>query len=164
MVYRLLVCPPVSVPLPISPVAQAGMQPFTVTRTHPAAGVTVIDPAGGLDLLSSPTLDRHLVDALRDQGCPQLILNLSHLDFCGAAGLSCLVKAGELAEQQHTVLRLVIGRRMDRLLRLTDLHSQFLTYPDLAAAVETASGAIRSTAVVGRVVRPVSSTATRVAI
>jgi anti-sigma B factor antagonist len=143
MAHRLLARPAAS---STARASVRALMPFTVTLTQPAAGVTVIDPAGDLDLLTSPTLDRYVVDALRDGGCPQLLLNLSHLDFCGAVGLSSLVKAGQLAEQQHTVLRLIIGRRLDRLLRLTEMDGQFLTYPDLTSAVDAAAAAIRAAA------------------
>jgi hypothetical protein len=65
----------------------SGIAPFTVTITHPATGVTLVDPAGELDLWTSPTLDEHLAREVRDPYHRHLVVNLSHLGFCGVAGV-----------------------------------------------------------------------------
>jgi anti-anti-sigma factor len=112
---------------------------FTVTVTHPATEVTLVDLAGELDSLTSPCLNEHLDQQLGDPLHPALILNSSHLSFFSGAGLACLVRAGELADRQHNRLYLVPGPLVGRLLRLFDLQDQFVTCPDLTSALAAAA-------------------------
>ena len=121
--------PPRPPPTEVTPIVA-----FTVTITYCATGVTVVDLAGELDLATSPTLDFHLAHVLHERSCTQLILNVSHLSFCAAAGLSSLLRAQDAAQRRDIVLCLVSARLMDRLLALTGLGREFLTYPDLATA------------------------------
>jgi anti-anti-sigma factor len=112
---------------------------FCVTASHPATGVALVDPSGELDLLTSPTLDRYLRAELRDGWCTQLILDVSHLGFCGVAGLRSLLSARDLARDQHIDLYLVSGRVMTRLLSWSGLREQFVMCADVTAALAAAS-------------------------
>lgn len=130
---------------PEPPLGPPSIVAFAVTVSHPAAGVTVVDPAGELDLLTSPILDRYLDCELRDPRHTQLILDVSHLGFCGAAGLTSLLSARELAQNQHRCLYLVSGPPVVRLLYLTDLRDQFVTCADVTLALAAASTAASAT-------------------
>lgn len=113
---------------------------FTVTVTHPAAGMTLVQLAGELDSETSLVLDRRLEQELRDPHRPALVLDLSHLSFCGVAGLTCLLQGRDLARDHNTQLRLVTGPLVERLLRILDLRDHFLTCPTLTAATSTGWG------------------------
>ena len=133
-------------PPPETPRSLVSVLDFSVAVGHPSTRVTVLDPCGELDLCTSPAWERYLSDQLRDRWCTQLILDLSHLRFCGAAGLRGLLAAQDVARAQHICLYLVSGRVVTRLFSLSGLDEQFLTYPDLTAALATASAAVRTAA------------------
>ena len=135
MFDRLLVCPPRPLLGPRSVVA------FAVTVSHPAVGVTVVDPAGELALLTSPILDGYLECDLLEPRHTQLILEVTHLGFRGVAGLRSVLSARELAQNRHTCLYLVSGPLVGRLLYLTDLRHQFVTCADVTLALANASTA-----------------------
>ena len=130
---------------------------FTVTITHPATGVTLVDPVGELDLWTSLTLDEHLARELHDGHHRQLVVNLSHLSFCGVAGCASLLRARELAHEHRGGLYVIPGPLVGRLLHLTELHNQFRTYPDLASALDAVSSEARAAAFLARVPTPVST-------
>ena len=112
---------------------------FTVAVTRPGAGVTVIDPGGELDTLSSPQLDRCLDQELRAHRARPVVLDMSHLRFCGAAGLSSLCSADDLAREQRIGLDVVPGAMVWRLLGLVGLQDRFTVHHDLPAALAAAS-------------------------
>lgn len=116
---------------------------FTVTITHPATGVTLVDPAGELDLWTSATLDEHLEREVRDPYHRHVVVNLSHLSFCGVAGCGSLLRARERAHEQRSGLYLVPGSAAGRVLYLTGLHDRFRTYPDLTSALAAVSSEVR---------------------
>jgi anti-anti-sigma factor len=120
-------------------VAQGSMHAFVVAVHQPTADVAVVDPSGELDLLSSPVLERCLQDQLRDRRCTQLILDVSRLGFCGAAGLRCLLRARELADAQHIGLSVVSGPAVSRLLSMGSVHEQFDIFTDVPSAMSAAS-------------------------
>jgi anti-anti-sigma factor len=138
-------------------VGLSGIAAFTVTITHPATGVTLVDPVGELDLWTRPTLDEHLERELRDPHHRHVVVDMNHLRFCGAAGCSSLLRARELASEQHRGLHVVPGRRVQRLLTLTELHNQFRTYSDLSSALAAARGAVRAATLLPRAPAPVNS-------
>lgn len=108
---------------------------LTVAVSHPTVQVTVVAPAGELDLLTSPILDRCVQYELHDRRHTQLILDVSHLSFCGVAGLRSLLTARELANYHRTYLYLVSCPRVGRLLHLTGLHDQFVICSDVSVAL-----------------------------
>jgi anti-anti-sigma factor len=119
---------------------------LTVTVTHPATGLTLVGLAGELHALTRPTLDQHLERQLRDPHHHALILDMSHLSYCNVAGLTCLLRARDLAHDQHVSFQLVTGALVERLLRLLDLHDRFVTCPDLTTAHIAATTTARARA------------------
>ncbi len=118
---------------------------LTVTVTHPVTGVVLLGLVGELDLATGPTLDFHVADVLRDPGCTHLILNVSRLSFCAAAGLGNLLRAHEIADRRNIAVCLISNPVMDRLLTLTDLRNQFVTVSSLTAALDAATVTVGDT-------------------
>jgi anti-anti-sigma factor len=63
---------------------------FPVGRSVPPGGRTVISLRGGLDFAAAPALRIHLIDVLR-RSTDLLILDLSQVTSCDAAGLAVLI-------------------------------------------------------------------------
>jgi anti-sigma B factor antagonist len=108
-----------------------------VTLHHPTVGVCVVAVNGELDVLSAPLLDacvRHqLAVALA-----HLILDLQPVRFLGASGLTCLMRARDLAQQAPgSQLHLVglVNRTVTLSLKNSGLLGLFDTYPTLADAL-----------------------------
>lgn len=122
-----------------------GVAAFTITLTHPGLGITVLDPGGDLDAATGPTLERCLDRALHARRAQQVVLDLSHLGFCGAAGLSCLLTADDLVHDLHTGLHVVPGAAMRRLLAVAGLGDRFALHRDRATALAAALAAVSTT-------------------
>lgn len=82
---------------------------FAVLVSHPANGVTVIDPTGDLDAGTHQDFDRHVDEQLDGLRCRRLVLDLGRLTFFGARGLTCLLRARAIAVTRGTQLRLVVN-------------------------------------------------------
>ncbi|MFB4320488.1 STAS domain-containing protein [Actinomadura sp. 21ATH] len=82
---------------------------------------TLVEVRGELDTATAPALREALFRALRP-GTGPLILDLSGLSFCDAAGLSVLVDARLRADARGIVMLLAApGPRLRALLRVTGL-------------------------------------------
>jgi anti-sigma B factor antagonist len=80
---------------------------------------TVIAISGELDLASSPALQEEL-DRAQAAHARLLIIDLRQLDFMDSTGLSVLVRAHQLADEQGRRLAMVKGpQQVQRLLSLT---------------------------------------------
>lgn len=73
---------------------------------------------GELDITSSGPLVQHL-SGLLSRGYTQIVIDLTHLVFCDAAGLGALVRAGRLAAARGGWLRL--ASTQPRLVRIMNL-------------------------------------------
>jgi anti-anti-sigma factor len=71
---------------------------FGVTLHYPVVGVCVVAVHGDLDLLTAPVLDACVRDQLAVAPA-HLILDLQPVRFLGASGLTCLMRARDLAQQ-----------------------------------------------------------------
>jgi anti-anti-sigma factor len=69
---------------------------FWVTRSADRAGV-VLALHGELDVAAAPQLEK-LLDELREERPPNVMLDLSELSFVDSAGVSVLIKAKKEAE------------------------------------------------------------------
>lgn len=108
---------------------------FTVTATRPAAGLTVLDVAGELDMATSPLLAAHLEQHLRAPGATDLIVDLRHLDFLSAHGVRAVLAADREARAHGVRLQLVIAqRRPARLFALLGLDRHLALRSDLETA------------------------------
>lgn len=118
--------------------------------TRPLARYTAVAVHGELDIATAPVLRRRLLAVLHHDG-PQIIVDLSGVGFCDAAGLAALVAAERRAWLLGGTLRLAAPQdRVAKVLRVTRLNRHFGIYPtaaDAAHPVDLAgSGASRDAA------------------
>ena len=88
-------------------------------RTDVAYAIVQLD--GELDVASSGPLVQHLSDLL-SRGYTQIVIDLSHLVFCDAAGLGAFVRVRRLAAARGGWLRLASTQpRLKRIMNLAHL-------------------------------------------
>lgn len=86
-------------------------------------------PAAELDLHTCPQWHCELIGALKRADCEALIVDLSQVQFFGAAGLRVLVDVRDLASRCGIELRLIVcSRPVRRPLEVTGLAAQFAVY------------------------------------
>lgn len=108
--------------------------PEAVLRRETLADHTVITISGDLDISSAPSLREPLETALRDTG-PLVVIDLSGVTFCDAAGLTLLTGARRITEPEGVTLVLAAPRpHMVRLLRVSGLSRVFAVRPTVDAA------------------------------
>ena len=78
---------------------------LSVTVLQHDHAVVIASVAGELDMLTGPSLQRHLNEALTIQP-ERLIVDLSQVSFLGATGLAVLINAQRAATRQGTTLQL----------------------------------------------------------
>jgi anti-anti-sigma factor len=100
--------------------------------------VTVIRPRDGLDFAAAPALRELLIDVLH-RGTDPLVLDLSQVAVCDAAGLAVLIGTQRRAGLRGVTMRLVAPSRVvTTVLRATGLEHSFAIFPDLPAALAPA--------------------------
>lgn len=108
---------------------------LTVTAQRSLTGAVVITVRGDVDFLTGPLLRDALLAQLRHTG-PPLVIDLTEVDFLGAAGLTALVTVRDTAVAAGIQVRLVTHTRVVLLpLTVTGLDRLFDIYPDLAGAL-----------------------------
>lgn len=85
----------------------------------PRPGTVVVAARGEVDLLTAPDLARGLEQHLQDAST--LVVDLSEMEFFGAAGIEVLLQVQTEARRRGIVLRLVIGPHLRRVFTLADL-------------------------------------------
>lgn len=107
-------------------------QVLTVTE-HDSSIATVLTVAGDLDMVTAPQLQEH-VDASLSRRPPAMIIDLSHVEFLGSAGIGVLVQAHN--NDRDTPYAVVAhGPATSRPLQLLGLDKTFAIYPSLADAM-----------------------------
>ena len=86
---------------------------------RPRPGTAIVVVRGEVDLLTATELALRLEEQL--PATSTLVVDLSEVDFFGAAGLEVLVHIQSEAERRGLALRLVVGPHLRRLLSLVDL-------------------------------------------
>jgi anti-anti-sigma factor len=90
---------------------------------------TIVRPRGEIDIATAPALRERLLGLLRD-GVRLLIIDLSGISFCDAAGFAVLVGVRRRAVPLGITLRLASPRpQFARLLRLHGLDGSLTVYP-----------------------------------
>ncbi|HJT03752.1 MAG TPA: STAS domain-containing protein [Pseudonocardiaceae bacterium] len=105
-------------------------------QQYPAAGICAVVVEGELDLETAPLLEQCIRQQLL--ALPEhLILDLELLHFLGSGGLSCLLRARQLAHASAVQLHLagLVTPAIGRTLQITGLMEVFHTYPSLLHAV-----------------------------
>jgi anti-anti-sigma factor len=103
-------------------------------RSVPPGGRTIVSVLDDLDFAAAPALRERLIDMLhRDTGL--LILDLSHVRFCDAAGLAVLIGTQRRARLLGIPMRLVApSLPVTQALGSTGLTRNFTICSDLSAA------------------------------
>ena len=84
-------------------------------------GTVTVSATGDIDAYTAPLL-RTVVDSQLRRGRPELILDLSGVQFLGSAGLAALVEMQKLADARGIDLRLIASTRaVTRALEVTGL-------------------------------------------
>lgn len=98
--------------------------------------LVVMVPDTELDLLTCPGWRCELLGELERADCKVLIVDLSRVEFFGAAGLGVLVDVRDRADQCGAELRLVVSSRsVWRPLEVTGLAAEFAIYGSRADAL-----------------------------
>lgn len=120
--------------------------PLELTLHHPTVGVCVVAVNGELDMRSAPLLETCVREQLA-AAPTHLILDLQPVRFLAASGLTCLIRARELAQQTPgSALHLVglVTRSVARSLEIAGLLAVFDTYSTLAEALTVLTGPQRT--------------------
>ena len=105
--------------------------------THPDQETVVLSVAGEIDMLTVPLFDEWIARAMRPLPLV-MVIDLSEVRFIGSAGLSALVRAGQLGGE-HTELRLVAQSQVVlRPLQVTGLARTLPVWPTVAGALASA--------------------------
>jgi anti-sigma B factor antagonist len=122
-------------------------QPLKLTVQFPCVGVCAVRAHGEVDMLTAPLLDACLSEQLAT-GPAHVIVDLQLVRFFGCTGLTCLLKARDLAGHiPGTQLHLagLVNRTVARPLLITALLERFDTYPTLAQALATLTRSLGAT-------------------
>jgi len=104
-------------------------------------GRSIVRLRGPLDFGAAKELRERLIDVLH-RGANPLIIDLSRVPSCDAAGLAVLIGTQRRARLLGSVMLLAApGVPVAELLRSTGLHRHFTIYPDVHAALAHASSA-----------------------
>ena len=102
-------------------------------------GRSIVRLSGPLDLAAAKELRERLIDVLH-RGANPLIIDLSRVPSCDAAGLAVLIGTQRRARLLGSVVLLAApGVSVAEVLRSTGLHRHFTIYPDIPAALAHAS-------------------------
>jgi anti-sigma B factor antagonist len=104
--------------------------------TARGSAVTVLGVLGELDIGTAPRLDEKVAQSI-DGGATRIVIDVAGLEFCDASGLRVLMSARRRCVERQGWLRLVAGRRVRRLLELTDLLDVLPCHADLDHALAT---------------------------
>lgn len=121
-----------------SPTARAEVELSILYRpTH-----TVVRLRGDLDIATAPPLRGQLL-GVPSPGVRLLILDLSGVSFCDAAGLALLINRRRRATLLGIPFRLIPSPQVTRLLRITGLAPSLASYPATRAASHRTSARSR---------------------
>ncbi|MFF8827870.1 STAS domain-containing protein [Streptomyces sp. NPDC015131] len=108
-----------------------------LTVQYPRPGLAIASVAGDVDLHTADTLRREAMEIIQ-QGCPHLVLDLSHAGFCDSAGLSALIGLWHAAQAAGGGLGLAaVPDRLMRMLVLTGVDTILPVHATSAEAVAT---------------------------
>jgi anti-anti-sigma factor len=91
--------------------------------------------AGEVDLLTVPTLER-VLDDLHARAVPAVVVDLTDVTYCAAAGVRALIEATQRARWAGQRLAVVIASlRVARVLRATEASDEIENYSNLSEAM-----------------------------
>jgi anti-sigma B factor antagonist len=103
-------------------------------KTENGGSSLVLKLRGSLDLATAPTVRAALSDAT-EKGGPDLIVDLTHLEFLDSTGLGVLIGAHRRAAERGGSFRLIVSDGpISRLLNITGLIGVFAVYHSMEDA------------------------------
>ena len=101
---------------------------------------TIVMLAGEIDLYTAPRLESELLAAMRSANpAPQLVVDMSGVEFCDSTGMNVLLAAHRQAGEQGGDLALAAPRApVRKILEVTGLASVFTVHDDLATLTRPA--------------------------
>ncbi|MBW0101330.1 STAS domain-containing protein [Pseudonocardia sp. KRD291] len=122
---------------------------LTLSRRRSRRGTAEIRIRGDIDMLSAPSLARHV--ARHGTGCARLVLDLRQVTFCDARGVQVLIEAGHAARENGVEMLVVVEAasmtervlrlcRAGRELRIATQPGLVATQPGLVAAQDGPGG------------------------
>ena len=104
-------------------------------RSAPRGGRSIVRLCGALDAAAAQELRERLIDVLH-RGASPLILDLTHVPTCDAAGLAVLIGTQRRARLLGSVVLLAAPcSSVAKILRSAGLHRRFAIYPDVPGAL-----------------------------
>ena len=125
--------PPVRTPSPdVQRIIDRRLQ-VKIVRHNPDLHVCRV--AGEVDLLTVPTL-AHVLDQLRESEVPAVVVDLTGVTYCAAAGVQALLEATQQARAEGQRLAVVIASlTVARVLKATDNIDGIENYSNLSEAM-----------------------------
>lgn len=102
--------------------------PVSIT-TRQSGAATIVDVTGEITLFNAPELRKVLMELLKVQKAPRVIVNLTNVAYIDSAGVACLVEALKVARELKQGLALFgLNRVAKEVFELTRLISVFEVY------------------------------------
>jgi anti-anti-sigma factor len=111
---------------------------LTVTLTRPPPDICLVQLAGEIDLDTAPVLGHHLRTHTATRPA-YLLLDLSAVTFCAAAGITVITSASRDDQGIHGHLRLIVARgnrAIARVLHLTQIDTLLQIHPTVHDAID----------------------------
>lgn len=113
--------------------------PLNIT-TRQNGLATIVDLNGEVTLFNAPDLRKVLMDLLKSQKAPRVVVNMTHSPYIDSAGVACLVEALKVARESKLGFALFgLSRVAKEVFELTRLIRVF----DVYGTEEEAVGGVR---------------------
>jgi len=114
--------------------------------TRRSGAATIVDIIGEITLFNAPDLRKVLMDLLKVQKAPRVIVNMTQVAYIDSAGVACLVEALKVAREAKLGLALFglnrVAREVFELTRLSRVFEVYGTEEEALRGVQQApSGA-----------------------
>lgn len=107
--------------------------------TRQAGEATIVDVVGDIDLYTSPELRKALLDLMRGDSAPHVLVNLQGVKYIDSSGVSALVEALKTSMSRTGRFALfALGPGVREVLALTQLTSVFEIYDNEEQALRRA--------------------------
>jgi anti-anti-sigma factor len=99
------------------------------------SGSLVVSPAGRLDSINAPILERRLSDVI-ERGDTQLVIDLAALDYISSIGLSVLLSAAKkIKRSDGRIVLASMNERVGTVMEISGFNKIFVIFPTVENAV-----------------------------
>lgn len=107
-------------------------------REDRLSGNLVVAPAGRLDSINAPALERRLTSAI-ERGETRLVIDLAALEYISSIGLSVLLAAAKKIKRADGRIVLAgMNERVGTVMEISGFSRIFAIFPSVETAVESA--------------------------